>query len=229
MVTGGSGYGALVASQRLPASEGKEIVPEFDLDLLLTLFGLMTTTHDDPAAVRREIGAMALAAPTVPAETRREIIAWRIADAEWPDRRFVVTAVDVDSGERVTFDLSSGTSLVDAVTASCAVPGIWPVVTIGDHRYTDGGVYSTSNADLAAGYERTVVVTPVDRGAPAVSGGDGVAPYEIVADAASVEAFGPNLLDPSCREAALDAGMRQGENVADDVARYWAATSPSHR
>jgi hypothetical protein len=33
--------------------------------------------------------------------------------------------------------------------ASCAVPDIWPPVTIGATRYIDGGVRSTSNIDLA--------------------------------------------------------------------------------
>ncbi|MGO8728014.1 MAG: patatin-like phospholipase family protein [Streptosporangiaceae bacterium] len=37
--------------------------------------------------------------------------------------------------------------LVDAVAASCAVPGVWPPVTIGGRRYVDGGVRSSDNAD----------------------------------------------------------------------------------
>jgi predicted acylesterase/phospholipase RssA len=39
---------------------------------------------------------------------------------------------------RTIMDRMSGVSLVDAVAASCAVPGIWPPVTIAGRRYMDG-------------------------------------------------------------------------------------------
>ena len=55
-------------------------------------------------------------------------------------------------------------SLIDAVAASCAVPGIWPPVTIGGHQYIDGGIYSVTDTDLAEGYERIVVLCPVAMG-----------------------------------------------------------------
>ncbi len=59
---------------------------------------------------------------------------------------------------------AGGTGVVDAVGANCAVPGVWPPVTIGDRRFMDGGVRSVANADLAAGYERVVIVAPVAQG-----------------------------------------------------------------
>ena len=40
------------------------------------------------------------------------------------------------------------------------MPGIWPPVTINGRRYIDGGVSSATHADLAAGYARTLVITP---------------------------------------------------------------------
>ena len=67
-----------------------------------------------------------------------------------------------DNGEFVAFEKSSGVSLVDAVAASCAVPGVWPPVTINGRRYIDGGMRSAVNADLAAGYERVVVLAPIN-------------------------------------------------------------------
>ncbi|HEU5378722.1 MAG TPA: patatin-like phospholipase family protein, partial [Ktedonobacteraceae bacterium] len=41
---------------------------------------------------------------------------------------------DTASGEGFVMHRESGVSLVDAVAASCAVPGIWPPVTIAGHR-----------------------------------------------------------------------------------------------
>jgi NTE family protein len=52
----------------------------------------------------------------------------------------------------VVFDADGDAGLADAVGASCAVPGVWPPVTIGNRRFMDGGVRSVANADLAAGY-----------------------------------------------------------------------------
>jgi len=231
LVTGQSGYDKLTATQRLPISQTRERIPDFDLNLLVEIFGLMTSVQDDPAGARREIGALAMATKTVPEDERREIIAWRMPNNEWPARRLVITAVDAETGERVTFDASSAVSLVDAVAASCAVPGIWPPVTIGGKRYIDGGVYSTTNVDLAQGYDRTVVLRPVamgpndDDGERAEATNLSRPPLIIAADAESLAAFGPNLLDPASRGAALDAGMLQADEVATDVRQYWTSSN----
>jgi len=229
LVTEQVGYETLIATQRLPVSQTKERIPDFDLNLLVEIFGLMTSKKDDPAAARRKIGALALDTKTVSEDERREIIAWRVPKGEWPARRLIITAVDAKTGERTSFDASSAVSLVDAVAASCAVPGIWPPVTIGGHRYIDGGVYSTTNVDLAQGCTLTVVLCPVDMGP---NTGEGplvetttprLSTLPIVANAASLAAFGPNLLDPASREASLDAGMAQADEVADEVRQYWTS------
>ncbi len=234
LVAGESGYDALIAAQRLPAGQTRERVPEFDLNLMMEIFGLMTTVQKDPAAARRQIGTLATAAATVAEAERREIIASRLPSEEWPARSLVVTAVDARTGERVTFDRSSPLSLVDAVAASCAVPGIWPPVTIGGRQYIDGGIYSVTNTDLAEGHHRIIVLCPVAMGpgAPDAAWGEAALPGDgsltIVADAESLAAFGPNLLDPASRGAALEAGMRQADEVTAVVRSYWTeAATPT--
>ena len=94
LVTGGSGYDALIATQRLPVAETEERVPDFDLNLLVEIFGLMTAVQDDPAAARRQIGALARAAVTVPEDERRKIIAWRLPSEKWPAGPLLITAVN---------------------------------------------------------------------------------------------------------------------------------------
>ena len=74
--------------------------------------------------------------------------AW-LPSHEWPARRLVIAAVDADTGECATFDSASGVSLIEAVSASCAVPGVWPPVQINGRRWMDGGMRSAANADLA--------------------------------------------------------------------------------
>jgi NTE family protein len=69
------------------------------------------------------------------------MIAAQLPTHTWPKRRLLIVAVDVESGERRVFDRSSGIDLIDAVTASRAVAGIWPAVALGGRRYMAGGVY----------------------------------------------------------------------------------------
>lgn len=110
------------------------------------------------------MGRLALAARTVPAAQRLAVIAARLPSPDWPDRPLQVTAVDADTGEFRVFDHTSGVSLVDAVAASCAVPGVYPPISVGPRRYVDGGVRSATNADLAEGCERIVILAPVTSG-----------------------------------------------------------------
>ena len=64
-----------------------------------------------------------------------------------------VVALDYDTGERVAFGRPGAPSaaLPDAVMASCAIPGWYQPVRIGDHRFIDGGAWSSTNLDLLAG------------------------------------------------------------------------------
>src|SRR5262249_19758445 len=160
----------------------------------------------------------ALNARTVPEAERLAIIGHRLGVSEWPERRLLVTAVDVEDGRFVAWDLESGVELTVAVASSCAVPIVWPPVTINGRRYMDGGVRSPRNADLAVGYERVVVVAPMGSASPLgasldkeckILEKDGSTVQVIEADAESTAAFGPDPLDPSHRQAAAEAGFRQ--------------------
>ena len=73
----------------------------------------------------------------------------------------IVTAVNAHTGELAAFDRDSGVDLVDAVTASTALPGLVPTHSINGTRYIDGGVRSADNADLASGYANVVVLSPL--------------------------------------------------------------------
>jgi NTE family protein len=78
-----------------------------------------------------------------------------------------------------------------------------------------------TNADLAAGYQRVLVLAPLDE--PAVHdqvAGLGRATL-IQPDEASLAAFGSNLLDPSTRTPAAEAGHAQGVAEAARVAALW--------
>jgi NTE family protein len=177
--------------------------------------------HVDPTELRRAIGEVALAASTVDEDVRRAVIAARLPRPDWPARDLRIVAVDAHTGDPIVFDRAAGVGLVDAVAASCAVPGVWPPVTVNGTRYMDGGVRTMTNADLAAGYQRVLVLAPLDE--PAVHdqvAGLGRATL-IQPDEASLAAFGSNLLDPSTRTPAAEAGHAQGVAEAARVAALW--------
>lgn len=84
---------------------------------------------------------------------------------EWPLRPLRLTAYDITRGRRVVMG-GPGVSdieldLPSAVRASCAVPGVFPPVRSGSHVLADGGVTSTTNLDLAAGYQVVLCVAPM--------------------------------------------------------------------
>jgi NTE family protein len=219
------------AAQLDPDSARAELTVDLDLDLLVTTFTEAVSGARDLAAALTRIGAMALATPTVSEEARRAAVAARLPTPDWPARPLTVTAVDAETGELRTFDRTSGVALVDAVTASCAVPGVWPPATIGGRRYIDGGTGSATNATLALGHRRVLVVAPTTTPARGPFAGieDETQTLSeaasrvlvITADEEARAAFGANPLDPATRPASALAGRRQADTVAATVRAFW--------
>lgn len=165
-VTSGVALADLLARQADPARQTPEIPAEIDMEKFVADFGAAFEDAGSPAEVRQRVGELALSAETVPEADRRAVIAARLPSHDWPEQRIVLVAVDAETGEPRQFDRESGVSLVDAVAASCAVPGIWPPTTIDGRRYIDGGVRSGENADYAAGATRVTVVAPMGLESP---------------------------------------------------------------
>lgn len=182
---------------------------------------------------RARLGRAALRARTVPESERRAVIDQRLAAHEWPQRRLIITAVDAESGDARNFDRESGVTLVDAVAASCAVPLVWPPITIDGRRYIDGGVRSVANADLASGCDRVVVLAPINialRRSGAINNqlaalGAGVRSIVVSPDAEARRAIGPNSLDPAHRAGSARAGRAQAAAVAAAVGAVWSTGS----
>jgi NTE family protein len=228
------GGGALDALfDRQVAETSAEIDSGVDIE---TIAGLFLTVLAEPyesslditRQQMRRIGAVALATETVPEPVRRQVIAQRLPSHDWPDRPLRLTAIDTATGELVVFDGDSGVALVDAVAASCAVPGAWPPVTIDGRRYMDGGVASTLNLGVAGDCEVAVVLLPSGADAPPPFGAGAAAEiaafagpsFAVWADDDSLTAFGPNPLDPRCRVRSALAGREQGRREAPAVARF---------
>ena len=196
----------------------------------LARFVIASLWPGDARRGRAYLGRAALRARTVPEAQRRAVIEARLPSPSWPERRLLITAVDAETGEARVFDRDSGVALTDAVAASCAVPIVWPPMTINGRRYMDGGVRSIANADLAAGCDRVVVLAPVtfalrrsNRIAIQLSAlGPGVRSEVVSPDAQAREAIGRNVLDPAQRAASARAGRRQAGSLASAVRAVWS-------
>ena len=204
-----------------PASLATELTPGLSVaDLWEQMVPIYTESADEDER-RRRLGRLALGAATVDVAVRRDVIAARLGGLGWSGQRVSVVVVDASTGERRVFDGTSGVDVVDAVAASCAVPGVWPPVTIDGAPYMDGGTWSLTNSDLASGCSRVVVLAPLSDGAmhAGLAGlGAGVSSTVIAPDDASLEAFGADVLDPAVREPSARAGLAQGRLEAARLA-----------
>ena len=216
--------------QTVPALQSAELTPDLGRVVeLMESWEKLPLEYPDPAELRREVGRRALAVETVPEAERRAVIAGRLSRHTWPSRKLGVVAVEAHTGDVRVFDKDSGADLVNAVAASCAIPGIWPPVTIGQGRYIDGGTRSAVNADLAAGYQRVLILVPMadpaleEQVAGLTQGAEaGAAQVQVlVPDDESVAAMGINPLDPGVRAPVARAGYAQGQRAAAGAARLW--------
>jgi NTE family protein len=212
---------------------GREKVARMTRAALARYAWAMLRSRGKDVEFRRRVGALALAAEKAgltPAEQERlDVIGARLVSTQWPERTLVITAVDAENGEFRTFDRASGVPLLQAVAASCAVPGIYPPVTIDGRRYVDGGMRSAANADLAEGYDRLVVLAPIPRGVGPLASVDAqvsgmVSRVAVVApDRESRTAIGRNVLDPAARAPSALAGRAQAKGIVERIAEVWTA------
>jgi NTE family protein len=231
-----------------PAGQNRAQAPSLPLATVFERMRAIGAAATSAADLGRAMGAFGLESDAVlepDAGQRRALVAARLPSAEWPDRPMIVVAVDAHTGELAAFDRDSGVDLVDAVTASTALPGLVPTVSINGTRYIDGGVRSTENADLASGYANVVVLSPLGgrNRTPPERGKDQAGQFEglrrfpgadlasqvealrkqgshvevITPDAGSLAAMGTNQTDPATRIPAARAGFAQGKQEATRV------------
>jgi NTE family protein len=196
---------------------------------------------EEPDDVLARIGAFALAAETFAEDVFVGFFA-DMADETWPTH-YVCTAVDALTGAFQAWDATAGAPLDRGVASSCSVPGVFPPVTINGRRFVDGGMRSFTNADVAVGHDRVLIVSVLS-----VEPGDGADGFlasmareqaAIAAAGGTVEVLGPdaasaavlgldasgrsfgNLMDGSRAAGAAAAGLLQGQRAADQMRSFW--------
>lgn len=200
------------------------------LDRTMKMFASLAAMAD-PVERGKLLGDFALNARTVSEAERIEVIAQRVPDDAWPVQRLHLVAVDAHSGRSILFDRDAGAALVEAVAASCAVPGIWPPVTVNGRRYIDGGVRSSDNADMALGCGRILVISPMGLTSAGPVGtslawqvrdleATGAAVLVVSPDKESSALIDHNPLAIDTRRQVAFAGRKQGLETAT-LASFW--------
>ncbi|WJX99815.1 patatin-like phospholipase family protein [Curtobacterium sp. SP.BCp] len=201
-------------------------------DFQTRLEQVLAGARDDQDA-RARLGAVAQ--QSVGGQTDEERIATfeqTIPGSGWPSKPLGVTTIDATDGTFRVLTADSGVPLARAVAASCSVPFVWTPVSIDGVPHIDGGLRSATNADVAAGYERVLVIACGPEGPSPLgpwldvaveslrAGGSSV--ETVVADSASQHAFGTNSLALSTQAPSAEQGHRQGSTVAEQIAAFWA-------
>jgi NTE family protein len=233
-----------------PAGPNRERPPSLPMATVFERMRSIGAAATSAADLQRAMGAFGLESDSIlgpGSGQRRAMVAARLPRPEWPDRPMIVVALNAHTGELAAFDRDCGADLVDAVTASTALPGLAPTHDINGTHYINGGVRSAENADLASGYANVVVLSPFGGRSqtPPEPGADQAGQFEglrrppewgtdlasqvdglrkqgsrvevITPDADSLAAMGTNQMDPATRIPAARAGFAQGQQEATRV------------
>lgn len=218
----------LEESQRRPGPAIRERV-EPDFNLLLEAFGSWIGEPGMTPERARRVGEIALRAPTPSEDALLEWFGAMLGADAWPPGDLRITGVSCATGRRIVWDAGSGVPLLRAVAASCSVPTIFPPITVGEDRFVDGGVWSGSNADVVAddSVDWALFIGLGGEWSPFISWcGASLEPEAETLRARGIrletitpgQQFAPvavNLMDPSGREAALEAGKADGRRAAE--------------
>jgi NTE family protein len=195
-----------------------------DVQYFQDTYSMWTSPVRDQAAMRLEVGQRALQTPhPIPENAQKS--RWRTVlgiDA-WPQGGLQLAAVDVFDGTTRLFDRTQDASIDAAVAASTSIPGLFAPITVGDHRYMDGGVGGT-HADAARGYATVIVVITGGTLSPTQlkdlqDSGSRIA--ILPPDSASAAAMGTDRRVTSQIKPSAEAGVRQAAVAADDIRKAW--------
>ncbi len=188
----------------------------------------------DPRQALRTIGHAAQEASTLAEDVYLGLFG-TLDSIAWP-AGFRCTAIDTDTGDLAVWDQGSGVPLRHAVASSCAIPMLFPTITIKGRSYMDGGLLSHLNATAAPPTDVLVVLSCHSLGSKGAGGGGSLAAsvtpdaelaplrqtrrlLAVEPDFSDIEAPA-NMMDPNLAIQAFQIGQHQaaGEAIAIQAA-----------
>ena len=148
----------------------------------------------------------------------------------WPAGRDLrIMVIDTETGELHTWTSERDAPLAVAVAASCSIPCAFPMVHVNGRTYMDGGLGSPTNALLAQGCERVLILDPLGRvfgkSAPIEAEREtleaaGSHTLAFTPDQAVANSIGRNFLDSSRRALVAKLARAQGLATAPGVRSF---------
>ncbi len=224
------------------ASIVNETLPLLDFNLMVECFATWQQISEATPAALKPVCDIALKANTIDEDRFVDSFVETVGQT-WPDSRFRCFAVDTATGHRAEWSHDSGVEIGRAIASSCSVPAIFPPVTITNNgstaRYTDGGLHSATNIDPIAGTDRILVLAPI--GSFAGDTLDASAARAVAVETKHAEGLGSQVItvftddetnaatlqtpltrmDPTMRQPALEHGIRQGRQLAQQLRGWW--------
>ena len=182
---------------------------------------------------------------------RNKIVA--MTDNVWPEPDLRLTATALAGGQRTVFSRKGDISVdvATAAAASCAVPGVFDPVTVQGEKYVDGGLASSTNADLMLHLDLDAVLIFAPMSTHSKLDGRALMPMRIECresalheerqlrdvgiktltfhpDHATIAAMGLNLMDVTRRGTVSTAARRAGKALLNspdglDMRRFLSA------
>jgi NTE family protein len=162
----------------------------------------------------------------------KKIISEHIFMLDWSERALQVVATDCESGQLVIFDKLSGVSLLDAIAASSATPGLVDPIKIDGRYYTDGGLHSAKSIAFAAGAQKIIIISPMGTAGWPINNKHYFMQVEklkesgsdvmfITPDYPSRIEFEDNPFLIQTRAHTAEAGFIQGRKLPEDIKSFW--------
>jgi NTE family protein len=207
-----------------------------DPKLLAKTFALWTSTNTITAPLAAQIGQLA-----------KQACGWTEQDwlhnsqtmhrvNDWSHRDLRIISVDCDSG-KICIHRRHTSNLQQAIAASCAIPGVFPTVTIDNSTHMDGGVISGTNAQvlLEDKPNYVLILAPITTATSPLGPtadkslqeevvaleNNGSRVFSITANADDALIFGPNLMDPDKVQSSWELGFSRGKSLVDDDEFTW--------
>ncbi|MGZ2417274.1 NTE family protein [Staphylococcus caledonicus] len=181
--------------------------------------------RDDAQKVGQMLGDIVYTRPShIDLEERKQAVRQRLGDVEWKDI-LDITVINARTGDVGVFNSRSDVTLEDAITASGAVPGIWPHIRLNNSDWIDGGMVAPTNAMLAKGAKSIIILAPLADGLGMIPSvyDDAKQLSEqshvlvIQPDSASEAEIGNNIYNPENIIKVGNAGYRQGLSLAQRI------------
>ncbi|WP_285490494.1 patatin-like phospholipase family protein [Staphylococcus haemolyticus] len=181
--------------------------------------------RDDATKVGQMMGDIVYTRPSrVDLTKRKQAIRQLLGDVGWHDN-LEITAMNAKTGEVSTFHSHSNVTLEEAVTASGAVPGIWPHIRLNNRDWIDGGMVSPTNAMLAKDADSIIILAPIADGLGMMPGAFDDAKLlsehshvlVISPDSKSRADIGDNIYNPNNILKIGNAGYEQGKLLAQRI------------